>query len=234
MQRAPCLVHTSAAINSSFGSFTLRNCSLRKSEQHTDGSKPPEKLWCRTSNNETKARKAVIKEKTVSFRNYLYFLLCTWTKQHWHGTETMQDKSKIILQILKYRSDPQFKDVSTLVFRDKSSSEAGESVTAGPHSTAGSSSLAAAAWGNGDAQEVFPTEATPAVPPVPNPGHSNIVWYLIPPPIVWCLIPAADLSLRISSWSTKEHRVLWRVSLPWSERLNPGVMMPKDVNLKSS
>lgn len=86
----------SAATNSYLGSFTLRNFSLRISEQHTDGWKPHEKLYCRTSNNKTKAGRVIRKEKTISIRNYLYFLLYTWTKQHWHGTETVRDKSKII------------------------------------------------------------------------------------------------------------------------------------------
>lgn len=55
----------------------LKKLQSQMSEQHTDASKPREKLCCRASNNETKARKAVIKEKRVSLTNYLYFVLYT-------------------------------------------------------------------------------------------------------------------------------------------------------------
>lgn len=137
------------------------------SEQHTDGSKPPEKLCCRASNNETKARRAVIKGITVSFRNYLYFLLCTWTKQHWHGTETMRDKSKIILQILKYRR--MFQDwCSGINPAVRQCPWAGEPVTAGPHNHCWQQFLGCCSLGKWRCQEMFLTEPTTAVPPLPN------------------------------------------------------------------
>lgn len=172
----------SAAMNSSFGSFTLRSCSLRMSEQHADGSKPHEKLCCRTSNN----KKIKRKPGRQSSRKKQFHSEMTYTSYSVHEQSNIamevkqcgtNPKFSSSLQIFKYRSDLQFKDVSTLGFRDKSSSEAMPMGRGACDSRAThhcwQQFLGCCSLGEWRCQGMFLTEATPAVPHLPIPGHAN-------------------------------------------------------------